>query len=226
MKMKWGALVVDGRGKIGGHVASRNRSGAYLRTKVTPVNPNTPDQQAVKAILSSLSQNWRILTQAQRDAWDAAVDDFGTTNIFGDLVNPTGKNLYTRLNANILSIGEPQITAPPALAAVLSMPVSGVTVAIGAATYEVAYTPADATMAAQVWATQPVSPGKSFVKNLYRQIGVVDGAAVSPYDFAADYLAKFGASQVGQKVFVKLVPVVKTTGQKAVESTGFAISAA
>ena len=30
MKMKWGALVVDGRGKIGGQVASKNRAGAYL----------------------------------------------------------------------------------------------------------------------------------------------------------------------------------------------------
>jgi len=226
MKIKWGSLVTDGRGKVGGHVASRNRSGAYIRTKVTPVNPNTSAQQAVKSILATLSQNWRSLTQTQRDAWDAAVGDFATTNIFGDLVNPTGKNLYTRLNANILSIGESVISVPPALAAVLSMPVASVTVAVGAGTYEVAYTAADATIAAQVWATPPVSPGKSFVKNLYRQIGVVDGAAVSPLDFSTDYLAKFGASQAGQKVFVKLVPVVKATGQKAVESTGYAISAA
>jgi len=226
MKMKWGALVVDGRGKIGGHVASRNRSGAYLRTKVTPVNPNTPAQQAVKAILSSLSQAWRGLTQTVRDAWDAAVADFAVTDIFGDSIQPTGKNLYTRLNANITSIGEPTIGTPPSLAPVLPMPVNGVTIAIGAGTYTLDFTAADATMAAQLWATEPVSPGKSFVKNLYRQIGVVDGAAVSPFDFQAAYEAKFGVPPVGEKVFVKLVPVVKTTGQKGVESSGFAIVAA
>jgi len=28
MKIKWGALVTDGRGKIGGQVASKNRSSA------------------------------------------------------------------------------------------------------------------------------------------------------------------------------------------------------
>jgi len=47
MKMKFGAIVVDGRGKIGGHVASKNRGGAYLRTKVTPSNPQTGYQAAV-----------------------------------------------------------------------------------------------------------------------------------------------------------------------------------
>ena len=39
MKIKFGSEVVDGRGKIGGHVYSKNKGGAYKRTKVTPSNP-------------------------------------------------------------------------------------------------------------------------------------------------------------------------------------------
>ena len=39
--MKFGALVVDGRNKIGGQVASKNRAGAYLRNKVTPSKKRT-----------------------------------------------------------------------------------------------------------------------------------------------------------------------------------------
>ena len=60
MKLKFGAIVTDGRGKIGGHVASKNRSGAYLRTKVTPSNPNTVAQVQVRSILASLSQSWSL----------------------------------------------------------------------------------------------------------------------------------------------------------------------
>jgi len=66
MKIKWGAIVVDGRNKIGGHVASKNRAGAYLRTKVTPVNPNTGYQAGVRNTLSTLSSGWRALEEAQR----------------------------------------------------------------------------------------------------------------------------------------------------------------
>ena len=101
MKAKFGAIVVDGRGKIGGHVASKNRSGSYFRTKVTPVNPQSARQSAVRATLSSFSASWRGLNQNRRDAWNSAVGSFTKTNVFGDTVTPTGKNLYTALNANL-----------------------------------------------------------------------------------------------------------------------------
>ena len=113
MKMKWGALVVDGRGKIGGQVASKNRSGAYLRTKVTTVNPRSTSQISVRNRLAGLSQGWRGLSAANRAAWNGAVADFAKTNIFGDLVNPTGFNLYQRLNNNLLRIGESALSTPP-----------------------------------------------------------------------------------------------------------------
>lgn len=93
MKTKFGAIIVDGRGKIGGHVASKNRGGAYLRTKVTPANAQTSAQNQVRNLFTSLTQGWRGLTQAQRDAWNAAVLDYSRTDIFGDIRNPSGINL-------------------------------------------------------------------------------------------------------------------------------------
>ena len=101
MKIKWGALVTDGRGKIGGQVASRNRSGAYMRNKVTPVNPQTDAQQRSRSILASFSEGWRGLTEAQRAAWNAAVSQFETTDVFGDTIQPTGKNLYTHIQTPV-----------------------------------------------------------------------------------------------------------------------------
>jgi hypothetical protein len=121
MKMKFGALVVAGSGKIGGQVASRNRAGAYLRTKSTPINPQTASQSAVRSRLASISQSWRDLTAAQRAAWNGSVSNFQKTDVFGDLRNPTGFNLYQRLNNNLVTIGKTEIQVPPVPSEVLSV---------------------------------------------------------------------------------------------------------
>ena len=88
MKIKWGALVVDGRNKIGGQVASKNRNGAYMRNKVTPVNGKSAGQVTVRNRLASLASGWRGLTAGQRLAWNNAVSDYKKTDIFGDIQNP------------------------------------------------------------------------------------------------------------------------------------------
>lgn len=212
MKMKFGALVVDGRGKIGGHVASRNRSGAYLRTKVTPVNPATLYQVAARALLTSLSQGWRALTQAQRTAWDAAVSDFAGTDIFGDLKNPTGKNLYTRLNANLRNAGQSLISSPPVPSGA-ELALAGALVITNGGAKTVAYTGATAASTVQVWATAGQSPGKKFVKSEYRLVTIFTGGDPSPVDIATEYEARFGEPAVGSKVFVQLRCVNNDTGE-------------
>ena len=73
MKTKFGAVIVAGSGKVGGHVASHNRGGAYLRTKVTPVNPNTSYQAGVRNRLATIATSWKGLTAAQRLNWNGAV---------------------------------------------------------------------------------------------------------------------------------------------------------
>lgn len=223
--MKFGALVVDGRGKIGGHVASKNRAGAYLRTKVSPVNPQTSYQLGVRNRFTTYSQGWSGLTQAQRDAWNAAVSDFAKTNIFGDVVNPTGFNLYQRLNNNLVTCGQAAITTPPLPAAVGEVVAESITVSAGGSTIALAMAGAvPAGTYVKVFATAPQSPGKSFVKSEYRLIAILDPAEATPYALGTEYIAKFGSVGVaGQKDFVKLVAVNGTTGQEGTPSEVSAI---
>ena len=75
-KIKFGMMMTDARGKLGGQVFSKNRSGAYVRTKVTPVNPRTAAQPLSRSILGTLSASWSGLTEVQRRSWNAAVDDW------------------------------------------------------------------------------------------------------------------------------------------------------
>lgn len=226
MKAKYGAIVVAGSGKINGFVASRNRAGAYFRTKVTPVNPQTTAQLAVRNRLGSLSQDWRGLTDAQRAAWNGVVSSFAKTDIFGDLKNPTGFNLYQRLNNNLITVGETAIDVPPVVSAVDEVGLTSITATAGASTIAVVLTAAvPATSAVKVFATAPQSPGVTFVKSEYRLITVLAPSATTPVALGTAYVAKFGSWAVGQKLFFKFVFVDIATGIESLPVQGFDVSA-
>lgn len=214
MKAKFGAIVVSGSGKIGGHVASKNKSGAYFRTKTTPTNPATTTQVAARAILTQLSQAWRGLTAPQRAAWNNAVANFQGTNIFGDVISPSGINLYVKLNTNILVSGGAVVTTPPAPTASPAYVTLTPTAAAGAGTLSIAFaaTPVPANVAYVIEATPQVSPGISNVKNKYRVLAVLAPAAASPYNGFAAYTAKFGSLVAGQVIGFRVKAVSKTTG--------------
>jgi len=214
MKAKFGALVVDGRGKIGGHVMSKNRGGAYMRTKVTPVNPRTASQSLVRGRFGDLSTAWRGLTQAQRDSWNGIVAQYSRTDIFGDLKNPSGLALYQRLNNNLAKIGVAAIASPLAPAAVPTVVAGVLTATTGVQLLSLALSGAvPAGVKVVVRATAPMSAGKNFVKSEFRQIGIFNAAQASPLVLTAMYTSKFGGvGAVGTKVFVSIEFVSITTG--------------
>lgn len=218
MKAKFGSIIVAGSGKIGGHVASRNRSGAYLRTKVTPVNPNTAAQTLVRARLAARSQEWRALDADERDAWNAVVGDYAKTDVFGDLKNPSGFNLYQRLNNNLVNIGEAVQDTPPVPQDVINFTSLSVACSIGGGTLTLTFAAAiAATEKIKLFATPPMSAGVNFVKSEFRQIDVLQNGDASPYDCASEYEAVFGSlGAQGQKIFVKLVPVSVASGQEGI----------
>lgn len=228
MKIKFGALVTDGRGKIGGHVASKNRGGAYLRTKVTPVNPQTSFQSQVRDRLTTFSQAWRSLTNDQRASWNGAVAGFATTNIFGDVKNPSGLNLFVRLNANLAEIGVSEIDTPPLPDSAVGPQTITLTAAAGTPAISLAWTggavPADTKWVVRI--TPQVSPGKSFVKNLYRNLSVLASAATSPQDLLTAYNARFGVLVEGQKIFVEVVAINALSGVKSTPLSTYCIVAA
>ena len=94
---------------MGGQVFSKNRGGSYVRTKVTPTNPQTSAQSTIRGIFSSISSRWSSLTDAQRASFNGFVQAYARTDIFGDLRNPSGKSLFQRLNQNLENSGQAQI---------------------------------------------------------------------------------------------------------------------
>lgn len=229
MKIKWGALVVDGRNKIGGHVASKNRAGAYLRTKVTPVNPRSADQVTIRTRLSTISAGWRALAASAIAAWNSAVSDFKKSDIFGDINSPSGFNLYQKLNNNLANVGGAALTLPPAPVAVSIFPTASIAAAAGAQTLVATVTPATlpASESLIVRATDSVSNGKSFVKSEFRQIAIETAIVGGSINLAAAYIAKFGAiGPAGARIFMEFVHVNHTTGQASQPQKVFCVIAA
>jgi hypothetical protein len=217
-KVKYTAIVADMRGKLNGSVFSKNRGGAYVRTKVTPSNPSTTYQNQVRDRLATFAQAFRALTAAQIAAWNSAVSSFTKTDIFGDIKSPSGINLYVKLNANLDRVSVADISIPPLPAAVENVLTGSAVLDVSDQSVTVTFTPTPvpAGTAFVIRATKQVSPGRSFLKNLLTDIQVVDAAGTSPVVITTNYLAKYGTIVLGQKVGFEIVPINKVTGQAGV----------
>lgn len=221
MKAKFGAIVVAGRGKIGGHVASQNRAGAYFRTKVTPSNPQTSYQTEARNRLAAISTAWCALGAVLILAWNNAVGKFKGTDVFGDIKNPSGFNLHQRLNNNLVRIGESVIDTPP-LPEAIPVITTGVLTAAANSTIEITFTddPDVTGSVVEVYATPAMSPGRSAVSSELRRLGNMPAIVTHVADISTLYNAKFGAvGSAGQKIFISLKQVSTTTGQAGIPVT-------
>lgn len=212
-----GVAGVDMRGKLNGSVFSKNRGGAYVRTKVTPVNPETTAQQNARNRLSTNSQAWRDLTEAERQGWIDAAPNFPYSDIYGFSKTLSGFQLYVKLNNNLALIGEAAITTAPSPVAIPQLELASVAADDSANTVIITgTTPVPADFAMVVEATPNVTPGKSFVKNLFRFINAEPAAATSPFDVSAEYTPVFGDPVVGNKIFVRAFYISTITGQAGI----------
>lgn len=212
MKIKFGAIVTDGRGKLGGHVFSKNNAGSYIRTKVTPSNPQTSAQTQARQLFGTISAGWSGLSEAQRNAWNSAVELWQTTDIFGDLKKPTGKALYQRLNNQAQSAGYSAVTDAPAKETMVEGVITEAQFGISGGLLRLTgvYSGADARL--MIFATPKLSDGTRFVKNKLRNI--TNEVANSYDDTVAfdDYVARFGDVNIGDNIYVG-VKYVLANGQ-------------
>jgi len=222
--IKFGMVVTDARGKLGGQVFSKNKGGAYVRTKVTPVNAQTAAQTSSRQLLSQFSSAWKALTQAQRDSWNAAAPNFPGTNVFGDAVVKSGKNLYTRLNVNLSLIGSPTLNEPPVPAEVASAGIQSVLINTVGGSSVIGTTQAATGSSVIIRATAGMSPGIGNFKNRLRVILAGANGSATAFPIQTELEAKFGAPLEGEKVGVSIVFVNSTTGQASAPVSSFGIA--
>jgi len=224
MKVLYGQIISEARGKLGGLVASKNTYGNYMRNKVTPANPQTSEQVIARNRLSTISSAWSSLTDEQRQAWNGFASQVSRLNIFGNNVPLTGFNMFQKLNNIVLLCGGsimqdiPSMDKPDSLT---SLSING----IDTDTLSIAFapTPIPANNKLVVFATPPLSAGVNFVDSEFRLIKVVNPAAVSPLTLSTEYLSKFGTIPSGKRVFVSAYLANSETGFTSLELQASAI---
>ncbi len=213
-KIKWGMIVADGRGKLGGQVFSKNRAGAYIRTKVTPTNPQTAAQTIVRQSFAVFSQGWSALSSNLIAAWNGAVSDWSMTDVFGDLKKPTGKNLYLKLNQSATLAGYASFTAVPAKLEMVEGIVTSAVFAISSGEVLLMGSSISANARIVVYGSPKVSAGTSYIKNRMRQIYEEVANAYSSSQAFTNYQAKFGTVALGENIFLG-VKYVLPNGQQS-----------
>ena len=215
-RIKFGMMMTDARGKLGGHVFTKAKSGATIRTKVTPLNPKTSAQSEARSALGANSQAWRTISETQRLAWNSAAQEVSKTNAFGDTYFPSGKNYFTAVNNNLRNVGGGILIDPPAL---VQMPgLASVEIDFDILAEQLDISPAwfgdDADVFLVCNATSGQSAGRYNFSGKYRKFDAYQLAGLPSNTAIYDsYVSKFGVPSAGQKVSFEFYLVNAVTGQ-------------
>lgn len=186
-----------------GQTSSRNRYGQYVRSRATPVNPNSTAQGAVRARLSLNAAAWRTLTDAQRAGWESLGSQMTRTDALGQSYTLNGFGAYCSVNNNLLAAGDSAVDDAPGLVTP-SAPATA-TVTLTNAAFSIAYTPTPLGTGERlfIYAGPQRNAGRQFEGDL-RLVMVSAAAAASPANALSSYTARFGAPVTGNKIFLAL----------------------
>lgn len=95
------------KGSVASNTYQGNPYGQLVRSRVVPVNPNTPRQVQTKVSLDIIQSRWATtLTQAQRDGWEDYASETPLPNKFGGTHLVPGRLHYIRSNqARLTQLG-------------------------------------------------------------------------------------------------------------------------
>ena len=197
-------LDVPQCGKRGVTVSQGGRYGQISRALVIPTNPRTPAQMLIRSRLSTVTAQWRQLTEDQRAAWTAAAKNVKSKAKDGQSGALTGGQLFTKINVANLVVGNPVVTDPPVRPATVPLPISDLVIANSAGGMTIKLTTSDAPpQGCMLRVAAPVSAGRSRPAN-YVYASTFNSPLNSAIDITSAYTDKFGVPPVGSKVFVSV----------------------
>lgn len=221
-KIIFGAFIADMKGKVGATVFQSNKGGAFARNRVVPSNPQTEAQTRVRGDLSTLSSQWRGLTDGQRNAWSAAAPNFPYQDRLGQTKTYSGQQLFMKLNTQLLAVNPSQtlLADPPtpvempsgvAIWDTLESDTGDLNALVGVTS--AGYVQADHWL--QIKTTDGLSTGIMRPSlSLFKQVQVSNPASLaSPISAGVAMTTLFGSIAIGKKVFLEVNLIAKATGQ-------------
>lgn len=113
--IKLGPTVGQISGSVGAITFSRNKGGAYIRTRSVPTNPGTQWQTQLRGYLAQLTAMWPTLTTAQRDGWEAYDENVLLPNPLGDQRKIGALAHYVRSNVSRLQASLARVDTAPVI---------------------------------------------------------------------------------------------------------------
>jgi hypothetical protein len=204
MKIAWGVMVGDARGKTGTVCATLTRSGPVLRGLFRARQSKTQAQLEMRAAFGSLSSLWADPSMnAYRGAWVQLGLDHPEQNLWNADIYKTGLQWFIRANKNRQTVGESIILEAPAFAAVGDPGALSAQYSPGSPpTIEVSATQEpSATQAVVILATRGLSMGILTLSHQQRKIFTELPVTGSPWAVGPAYIAKFGNPVPNKNIF-------------------------
>ncbi len=224
------ALITSASGSIGGLTASHNRGGLYLRARTIPTNPNSPQQQVVRAFVASLTSAWlNTLTELQRMAWDGYALLVPLPDPLGEPRNVGGLQMFIRSNVPRLQAGLDLAADAPTVFNLAEF--HGISVGtFAAATNDFAVTFDNTRLwagedggAILVLGSRPQNPSVNYFKGPYQFAGLIEGDAITPPTSPATIVNPFPFA-VDSRVFVQM-RVTRADGRLSLPFRDFGLGA-
>lgn len=205
------AIMTRGSGSVGGLTVAENAGGLYMRARVTPTNPSTPQQSDVRAAAGELTNRWaNVLAQSQRDAWDLYAFNTPLVGPLGASRTVSGQNMFVRGNLQRAVAGSPLADNAPTDFNLSSFTlITGFSADSGAQSFGFSFTNTDdwaneddASM--WVFLSRPQQISINYFTGPYRFAGQVDGDAITPPTSPAAIPVPFVIT-AGQRLFGRVL---------------------
>ena len=195
-------------GKLGLTVTWPGRNGLIRRTLVTPANPQTPAQLAIRDHLAREARRYDALTEAQQDAWVVAAESYQSRPRLGQSGPLTGLQLFTKVNCNLTLLGQDPVDVPPVNPQFEELAPQNLVIANAAGVITLKLTcPSDPGDSTVVRGSKPLNSGARACSN-YRVLGVCPAPAQGVANITAIYTAKYGVPPVGKRIFVQCTQMI------------------
>jgi hypothetical protein len=206
MKYLFGSMIVNGSGRLGGNVYSRNHYGSFVKTRVSPKQPNTTKQVATRVNLKAVQSAWDALTDAQRSNWNVFSKELIFNSSLGFNYTLTGYHVFLKCNLCRLSLNYGILIQPDVkpifpyfkISSVLSFSYINEIVLFLSPSIPAGYL-------INIFATKQLSQGINYVHGQLVQIGSVASGQTFPTNVYSLWFAKFAETlTVGLAIFFEI----------------------
>jgi len=196
-------LDIPQNGKRGQIVAFKSRYGQCHRQLVVPKNRQTSAREHMRGAFGRLARAWSaLLTQAQRDAWDAAAAKVQSAKRLGQSGPLTGQQHFQGINSARACIGLEPLLDPPTPVVFGPSPIGKLTITNGENGVRLLLNVSrPRTEDIMVFGQAPCSSGRRKRRNV-SYLGLLPAPQGAMSDITELYFARYGRPSPGKRVFI------------------------